>query len=169
MDEIIPNKYVRTIAGSLIIIGLTFAVGTYDYNGAGMNIIEKALNGEVVYEAFILKIIFTAITIASGFKGGEIVPAFFIGSTFGCAAGTLLGLSPGFGAAIGFVALFCGVVNCPIASTILALEVFGADSILIMATVCGVSYMMSGYFGLYKSQKIAYSKLSEELIDKITK
>lgn len=169
MDEIVPNKYLRTIAGSIIIIGLTFALGTYDYNGAGMDIITKALNGEARYEAFILKIIFTAITIAAGFKGGEIVPAFFIGSTFGCVAGALLGLTPGFGAAIGFVALFCGVVNCPIASTILALEVFGAEPILIMATVCGVSYMMSGYFGLYKSQKIAYSKLNEKLIDINTK
>lgn len=168
-DKMIPNKFLRAFIGGAIVVGLSFAVGSFDYNGAGMNIIENALNGETRYEAFILKIIFTAITISAGFKGGEIVPAFFIGSTFGCMAGSFLGLDPAFGAAIGFVALFCGVVNCPIASTILALEVFGADSILIMATVCGVSYMMSGYFGLYKSQKIVYSKLNEDLIDKNTK
>ncbi len=70
---------------------------------------------------------FTALTIAAGFKGGEIVPTFFIGSTFGCIAAPLLGLDAGFGAAIGFIALFCSVVNCPVASVILALEVFGAD------------------------------------------
>lgn len=169
MDELIPNSYIRAAAGGVLIAGLTFALGTFDYNGAGMDVITRALNGEARYEAFILKILFTAITIAAGFKGGEIVPAFFIGSTFGCIAGGLLGLNPGFGAALGFVALFCGVVNCPIASTILALEVFGAEPILIMATVCGVSYMMSGYFGLYKSQKIIYSKLDEELIDRNTK
>ena len=108
-----------------------------------------------------LKILFTAITIGAGFKGGEIVPAFFIGSTFGCVIGGILGLNPGFGAALGFVALFCGVVNCPVASVILALEVFGGDSIIVFAAVCAVSYMMSGYFGLYKSQRIVYSKLDE--------
>ncbi len=169
MEKTVPNRYLRAVAGGALIAGLTYALGTFDYNGAGMDIITRAIGGEARYEAFILKIVFTAITIAAGFKGGEIVPAFFIGSTFGCVAGSVLGLNAGFGAAIGFVALFCGVVNCPIASTILALEVFGAEPILIMATVCGVSYMMSGYFGLYKSQKIVYSKLNEDLIDINTK
>ncbi len=169
MDKYLPNRYVRTLIGSGIILALTFCLQTFDYNGAGMNIITDAINGTARYESFILKIIFTALTIASGFKGGEIVPSFFIGSTFGCVVGGLLGIDAGFGAAVGFVALFCGVVNCPIASTILALEVFGADSILLMAIVCGVSYMMSGYFGLYKSQKIVYSKLNEDLIDRYTK
>ena len=80
-----------------------------------------------------------------------------------------MGLNPGFGAAIGFVALFCGVVNCPLASIILALEVFGADSILVFALACGVSYMMSGYYGLYGSQKIMYSKLEAKYINISTK
>ena len=97
------------------------------------------------------------------------MPAFFIGSTFGCVCGTILGLDSGFSAALGFVALFCGVVNCPVASVLLALEVFGAEEILVFAIVCGVSYMMSGYFGLYKSQTILYSKLNEDLIDVHTK
>jgi H+/Cl- antiporter ClcA len=72
-------------------------------------------------------------------------------------------------AAIGFVALFCGVVNCPFASLMLALEVFGAEAIVVFAAVCGISYMMSGNFGLYKSQKIVYSKINEEYIDINTK
>jgi len=80
-----------------------------------------------------------------------------------------LGLHPGFGAAIGFVSMFCGVVNCPVASIMLALEAFGSESILIFAAACGVSFMMSGYFGLYKSQKIIYSKLNEKYIDINTK
>lgn len=168
MSKTFPNKFVRGILGSVLLIGLTYLTGTFDYNGAGMDVIARAINGEARYEAFLLKIIFTAITIASGFKGGEIVPAFFIGSTFGCVAGGILGLSPSLGAAIGFVALFCGVVNCPIASTILALEVFGANPIIIMAIVCGVSFMMSGYFGLYKSQSIIYSKLTEDTINRYT-
>ena len=169
MEKLIPNRYLRTVTGAAIIILLTLVIGTYDYNGAGMDVITRAITGEARPEAFILKIIFTAITISAGFKGGEIVPAFFIGSTFGCTAGGLLGLQPGFGAAIGFVALFCGVVNCPIASVMLAIEVFGAEYALIFAEVCGISYMMSGYFGLYKSQKIVYSKLDEDEINIYTK
>lgn len=168
-DKLIPNRYIRAAVGGALIVGLTFAVGSFDYNGAGMDVIIRAMNGEASSVAFLLKIIFTAITIAAGFKGGEIVPSFFIGSTFGCFVGGLLGMDPGLGAAIGFVALFCGVVNCPIASIILAFEAFGTNSILIMAVACGVSYMMSGYFGLYTSQKIAYSKLSEAFIEVNTK
>ncbi len=168
MEKYLKNKYLRAAVGGAIIVLLTILVGR-DYNGAGMDIVGKAISGEVKYEAFILKILFTAITISAGFKGGEIVPAFFIGSTFGCAAGALLGMNPAFAAAIGFVALFCSVVNCPLASIILSIEVFGAEGVLLFALACGVSYMLSGYFGLYKSQKIVYSKLDEEMVDISTK
>ncbi len=162
MENRFKGKYTRAFVGGVMIIILTFLFRTYDYNGAGMDVITRAIGGEARYEAFLLKILFTAITISAGFKGGEIVPAFFIGSTFGCVAGALLGLDAGFGAALGFVALFCGVVNCPIASIILSVEVFGAEGILFFAIMCAVTYMMSGYFGLYKSQEFQYSKLSDE-------
>ena len=140
-------------------------LGTRDYNGAGMHIIERALAGEARMEAFLLKILFTVITVAAGFKGGEIVPTFFIGSTFGCIVAPLIGLDPSFGAAIGFVALFCSVVNCPVASVMLATEVFGGEGVLIFALVCCISYMTSGYSGLYHSQRIVYSKFSEKYIN----
>ncbi len=169
MDKLIPNRYLRPLVGSVILVLLTLVLRTYDYNGAGMDVITRALQGDARAEAFLLKIVFTAITIAAGFKGGEIVPAFFIGSTFGCIVGPLLGLEASFGAAIGFVALFCGVVNCPVASVFLSLEVFGTEGILIFALVCAVTYLMSGYFGLYRSQKIVYSKLNAEYIDMNTK
>ena len=168
MEKWFPNRYIRTLCGAVLIVLLTLLLGTGDYNGAGMNIIEQAFGGNARPEAFLLKIIFTAITIAAGFKGGEIVPVFFVGSTFGCVVGSLLGLNTGFGAAIGFVALFCGAVNCPLASLLLAIEVFGTEGLLFFAVTCGVSYLMSGYFGLYKSQKIVYSKLNAEYIDKNT-
>lgn len=158
-EKFISNNYLRAIIGAVIILLLTLILKTRDYNGAGMDIIAKALSGEARYEAFILKIVFTAITISAGFKGGEIVPTFFIGATFGCVAGQLLGLDASFGAAIGLTALFCGVVNCPLASVLLATEMFGGEGVLFFALACAVSYMMSGYFGLYKSQKIIYSKL----------
>ncbi len=160
--KLLPNRYLRGLVGGAILILLTLSAGCYDYNGAGMDVIANAMGGQAKPEAFLLKIIFTAITIAAGFKGGEIVPTFFVGATFGYVAGDFLGLDPGFSAAIGFVALFCGVVNCPIASLLLSIEVFGTQGLLTFAVACGISYMMSGYFGLYKSQEIVYSKLSEK-------
>lgn len=169
MDKFIPNKYLRGAAGGLIIIALTLLSGSYDYNGAGMDVITNAVGGTARPEAFLMKIIFTAVTISAGFKGGEIVPAFFVGSTFGCVAGGLLGLDAGFGAAIGFVALFCGAVNCPLASAILAIEVFGSEGILLFALCAGISYMMSGRFGLYKSQTIVYSKTEDKLVNQETR
>ena len=169
MDKIISSRYLQALAGGALIVVLTVILRTNDYNGAGMDVITRAIGGSANPEAFVLKIIFTSITIAAGFKGGEIVPTFFIGSTFGCVASSLLGLDAGFGAALGFVALFCGVVNCPLASLLLSVEVFGTNGILYFAAVCAVSYMMSGNYGLYKSQKIVYSKLHDEYIDEKAK
>ena len=165
-EKYLPNAYLRAAAGGVIIIALTLLLGTTDYNGAGVGVITAALErGEARPEAFLLKLVFTAVTLASGYRGGEVVPAFFIGSTFGCAAGALLGLDPGFAAGIGLVAVFCGAVNCPVASMFLSVELFGSGEILYFALACCVSYMLSGYTGLYSSQKIMYSKLRPEFID----
>lgn len=163
--KVLPNEYHRIFVGGLCIVALTFLVGSTEYNGSGFTIIERAMEGQVRPEAFILKIIFTAITMGVGFKGGEIVPTFFVGATFGCFVGTLMGLNPGFAAAVGLIAMFCGVVNCPIASIMLGLELFGSDCIVLFLVVCSVSYMLSGYRGLYSSQKIIYSKLKAEYIN----
>ncbi|PYG90206.1 H+/Cl- antiporter ClcA [Ruminiclostridium sufflavum DSM 19573] len=163
--EKIKNQYVRILTGGIIVVVLTLIVGTRDYNGIGMDVIEKAMNGDTKPAAFLLKIIFTALTIGAGYKGGEIVPTFFIGSTFGCLFGAAVGINPGFCAAIGLVSLFCGVVNAPIAAIILSIEVFGSDGLLLFAIASSVSYMLSGYYGLYRSQKIVYSKLKTEFIN----
>ena len=151
--------------GGCIVIALTKLVGTGDYNGAGMDVIERAVAGEAAGWAWVLKLLFTAVTIGFGFKGGEVVPSFFVGATFGCVAGSLLGLSPGFAAAVGLVAVFCGAVNCPIASVILSIELFGSGGLLYFAMACAVSYLLSGYCGLYSSQTILYSKLRAEFIN----
>lgn len=167
--RVLKNGLVRAALGGALLIGLTYLVGSRDYNGAGMDLIHAAVGGSARPEAFALKLLFTVITIAAGLKGGEIVPTFFIGATFGCFAGGLLGLDPGFGAALGLVALFCGVVNCPVASIVLSIELFGAQGMLLFAIACGVSYVLSGYYGLYSSQKILYSKLRAEYININTK
>lgn len=167
--KIISNAYVRVFIGGIIIVLLTIIIGTRDYNGAGMDVILNAMNGTAKPEAFLLKMIFTAITISVGYKGGEIVPTFFIGATFGCVVGKFLGLDPCFGAAVGLVALFCGVVNTLITSIILSIELFGAGNIVLFAIACGVSYMESGYYSLYSSQKIMYSKIKAEYINRNAK
>ena len=166
LDKKIPNPYIRVLVGGVLVVILTLIVGNNEYNGAGMNVIERVINGEVIWYAFILKLIFTAITIGSGFKGGEIVPTFFIGATLGSLIGSLIGLDSGFAAAVGLICMFCGVVNCPLASIILSVELFGAQGLAMFAIGCAVSYMMSGNYGLYSSQKIIYSKIKDEYIDK---
>lgn len=94
-----------------------------------------------------------------GFRGGEIVPTLFIGATFGCAVGPLLGLDPGFGAAAAMAALFCSVVNCPIATLFLTAELFGTTDLGLFAVAIAVAFVLSGYFGLYNSQRFQFSKV----------
>ena len=153
MQKWFKNPYLRGIVGALVVVILTLATKTFDYNGAGMHVVEKALSGDARAYDFLMKILFTAISIAAGFKGGEIVPAFFVGATFGCVIGPFFGLGSGLAAAIGMVAVFCGVVNCPLASIILSVEMFGANGLLLFGLACGVSYVISGRSGLYKSQR----------------
>lgn len=163
----ISNPYMRVIFGGTIILILTLLVGSSDYNGAGMNIIEEAFEGKAVPYAFILKILFTAVTLGCGFKGGEIVPSFFIGSTLGCTLGMLLGISPSFGAAVGLITVFCGVTNCPFAAVILCMELFGIEGLPYYGVAIAVSYMISGYSGLYSAQTFYQSKFKP--IEYITK
>lgn len=166
----LKNQFVRAIVGGCAIILLTLILNSRDYNGTGIGVIERAVNtGQVKPEAFALKLIFTVITMSCGYKGGEIIPTFFIGATLGGLIGGIIGLDVSLAAAIGLISLFCGVINCPLASLILSVEVFGSQGILYFVIACAVSYMLSGYYGLYSSQKIMYSKLRAELININTK
>ena len=158
------SPWVRVLAGSVLLIGMSLLTNG-DYNGAGMDVIARALAGEADGWAWLLKILFTAVTIGCGFKGGEVVPSFFVGAAFGCMFGGLLGLPPAFAAAIGLVSVFCGAVNCPIASVILSIELFGSGGLVYFAAACALSYLLSGYCGLYSSQTILYSKLKAEFIN----
>lgn len=160
-----PRPWARILAGSALVVAVTLLTGTRDYNGAGGEIIVQALRGQALPWAFALKLLLTALTLGCGFRGGEIVPTFFIGATFGCWMGGLLGLEPAFGAAIGLIALFCAVVNCPLASILLSVELFGCSHMLFFALACALSYLLSGHFSLYSSQKIIYSKLEPTFIN----
>ncbi len=166
----LPNQYLRAVAGAVLVVVLTVIEGSGDYNGAGGHVIELAVEGQVrVPWAFLLKMLFTALTLGAGFRGGEIVPTLFIGSTFGCAVGPLLGLDPAFAAAVSMIALFCGVVNCPLASIFLAVELFGGEGLLFFALACSLSFLVSGRYSLYSSQNIVYSKLEARLDDQYQK
>ncbi len=162
----LKNPYVRIIVSSVIIIILTVILHTTDYMGAGVEVIERAIEGEVEPTAFIWKIIFTALTLEAGFKGGEIVPSFFVGATFGCLFGQLAGISPSLCAAVGMVAVFCGVTNSPITSMLIAFELFGYEAVPYFLLAISVSYLMSGYYGLYHDQTIVYSKYKTEYINR---
>ncbi len=164
-SKYIKNAYLRILAGGAIIVLLSLLVGNGDYNGGGIPVIERIFeSGEVVPWAFALKILFTAITIGCGFKGGEIVPSFFIGGTLGGTLALLLGISPGLGAAVGMAAMFCGVTNCPLATCFLCVEMFGGEGILFYALATFISFLLSGYIGLYTGQRMLFSKLNEELL-----
>lgn len=163
--RLFPRAWVRILVGSGLVIAVSLLSGTRDYNGAGSEVILRALQGQALPWAFALKLLLTALTLGCGFRGGEIVPTFFIGATFGCWMGGLLGLEPAFGAAIGLVALFCAVVNCPLASILLSVELFGSSHLLFFALACALSYLLSGHFSLYSSQKIIYSKLEPTFIN----
>ena len=160
------NHWLRALCGGALLLILSLLAGSHDYNGAGMELVTAAVEqGRAAPAAFLLKILFTAVTLGAGFKGGEVVPSFFVGATFGCVVGPLLGIPAGFAAAVGLVAVFCGAVNCPMASMVLAVELFGDGGMLYFAAACGLSYVLSGYSGIYSSQRILYDKLKAQYID----
>ena len=160
------NPVVRAGAGGVLLLIMTIAVGCQDYNGAGDAVIRRMLGGETIPEAFLMKILFTAVTLGAGFRGGENVPVLFTGCAFGTFVGPMLGLPHGFSGALGMAAVFCGATNCPLSSILLSYELFGGQSLPMFALACGVSYALSGYYGLYSEQKIVYSKYRAEWIDK---
>ncbi len=162
----LKNPYIRIIVSSLVIILLTIILQTDDYMGAGVPVIQRAIQGNVEPLAFVWKIVFTALTLEAGFKGGEIVPSFFVGATFGCLFGHILGISPSLCAAVGMMSVFCGVTNCPITSMLIAFELFGYHGVPFFLLGISVSYLMSGYYGLYHDQTIVYSKYKTEYINR---
>lgn len=163
------NPYLRIFVGGCLVVVLTLLVGTHDYNGAGMDVIELATQGEAPYAAFALKMLFTAVTMGAGYKGGEIIPALYIGATFGCLYSQIFGFNAALCSAIGMGALFCGITNCPISSLLLCFEMFGYNGMPYYLLAIALSYTFSGYYGVYGSQKIMYSKFHNKYINQKTR
>ena len=163
LPRFLPNPWLRAAAGGAAVLAFTLVINSTRYNGAGTDVIAQAVEqGQALPWDFLCKILFTAITLAAGFKGGEVVPSFYVGATFGCVAAPLLGLPAGFGAALGLAAVFCGATNTLVPSLVLAVELFGAPGLLYYAVVCGVCYALTGYAGLYSHQTFLTAKLHPE-------
>ena len=125
VPQLLPNPWLRVFVGGVAVIAFSYLFGVGRYNGAGMGVITAAVEqGEALPWDFLCKIFLTALTLSCGFKGGEVVPSFFVGATFGCVFGPLLGLPAGFAAAVGLVSILCGATNALIPSILLGFELF---------------------------------------------
>jgi|GEM_PF-74960 len=154
----------RPLVGGLAVIALTYAVGSRDYLGLSLPLIAKSLAGGVgvIGAAFALKLLFTSITLGSGFQGGEVTPLFVIGATLGAALGHVLGVPVPLLAAIGFVAVFAGATNTPLACTIMGVELFGGGPIVLLAVACIASYVVTGERGIYGTQRVDTPKTARD-------
>ncbi len=163
VPQLLPNPWLRIFVGGVAVIAFSYLFGVGRYNGAGMGVITAAVEqGEALPWDFLCKIFLTALTLSCGFKGGEVVPSFFVGATFGCVFGPLLGLPAGFAAAVGLVSIFCGATNALIPSILMGFELFSGAGLELIALGCGICYMLSGHHGLYSSQTFVTNKLRSE-------
>lgn len=165
LKRIVPYGPLRPVIGGIAVIALVFLVGTRDYLGLGT--LAATPDGLTIASFFgpdphpwswALKFVFTVVTLSAGFKGGEVTPLFFIGAALGSALAPLFGVPTGVFAAIGFVALFAGAANTPLACTFMGIELFGATYAVPMAVACFVAYLCSGHSGIYLSQRVAVAK-----------
>ena len=160
LDRAVAEWWLRPVLGGLAIGGLTLALGTDAYLGlsaahpdpAVPSLLTVFSEGGVTPWSWFWKLVFTAVTVGSGFKGGEVTPLFFIGAALGHVLGPLAGMPLGLGAALGFVAVFAGASKTPLACTLIAVELFGGSHASLFAVACFTSYLSSGRLGIYKAQ-----------------
>jgi H+/Cl- antiporter ClcA len=171
LKRICPAAPMRPVIGGLAVIGLTFLVGSRDYLGLGVaspdpqgaSIVGFFTQDTIHPWSWWWKIVFTVVTLSSGFKGGEVTPLFFIGAAAGNVLAWLFGAPPDLFAALGFVAVFAGAANTPLACTIMGIELFGSAHVIYIATACFVAYMCSGHRGIYLAQLVGIPKSSAKL------
>lgn len=167
LNKYFKSPYVRIFIAGWAVVGLSFACGQ-QYLGNGLNLIAMSMLENVPWFFFLLKILFTAVTLGGGFKGGEIIPSLCIGATIGSCLAPVFGMPVALVAACGMVSVFCGVTNSPVTSILLAVELFGVSSLYYCMISIAVSYLLSEYFSLYKAQKIVYSKYETTYINRET-
>jgi chloride channel protein, CIC family len=139
---------------------LSFLFST-SYLGLGLDTIKSALEGgNVPGSAFLMKILFTSITLSFGGSGGIITPISFIGVSAGHAFADVLGFNVPVFSAIGMVAFLAGAANAPISASIMAIELFGPAVGPFAAVACVVSFLMTGHRSVYPSQVLSLKKSS---------
>jgi len=158
LARVLPWSPLRPFVGGVALLALVLLCG-HDYSGLSLPLVDRSLAGEhLSFVVFALKLLFTAITLGSGFPGGEVTPLFVIGGTLGAALGTPLHVDVALLAAVGFVAVFAGAANTPLACAIMGVELFGAGATLPFAVGCVVAYIFSSHRGIYPTQRIDMAK-----------
>lgn len=160
------NPYLIVVVGGVIIIAAVKLLGNHDYIGlgvyasreGGVSILSAFNEGGAEWYSWLVKLVLTAITLAAGYKGGEVTPLFFVGATLGNTLAWVLGAPVDLFAALGFLAVFAAATNTPFACTIMGVELFGADHILYFAIACFTAYYFSGHTGIYSSQRVSVAK-----------
>jgi H+/Cl- antiporter ClcA len=147
------NPMVRTFIGGLLVVAFVYYFETTKFIGLGIPTIIEAFSVRQGYEVFLIKILLTVITLSAGFKGGEVTPLFFIGATLGSALSLIIPLPIGLLAGMGFVAVFAGATNTPIACIVMGVELFGIESVVYLIVACSLAYLCSGHKGIYLSQR----------------
>jgi len=166
LNKFVPVEWLVPVIGGALIIALTFAIGKPDYLSLGVDAeypgavtIPSAFNPNGAHTwSWLWKTIYTAITLGSGFKGGEVTPLFYIGATLGNTLSHLLDAPVSLFAALGFIAVFAGATNTPLACTIMGVELFGGEHVLLFAVACFTAYLFSGKSGIYGAQRLAVPK-----------
>jgi H+/Cl- antiporter ClcA len=166
--RLIPYPPLRPFTGGILVASAVFAIGTTKYIGLGIPTIVAAFSQHLSRYDFAAKFAFTTLTLGASFKGGEVTPLFFIGATLGNALSSILPLPSPLLAAMGFVAVFAGAANTPIAGSLMALELFGSEVGAFAAIACVVSYLFSGHHGIYHSQRLGARKYAIQSRDSTT-
>ncbi|MFA6084850.1 voltage-gated chloride channel family protein [Mucilaginibacter sp.] len=165
--KVFSHKWMIPVVGGLVIIGLTLILGKPDYLSLGVDAEHPgAVTIPSAFQAsgadtwsWLWKTIYTTITLGTGFKGGEVTPLFYIGATLGNTLSGLLNAPVGLFAALGFIAVFSGATNTPLACTFMGIELFGGEHALLFAVACFTAYFFSGHSGIYSAQKIVVPKI----------
>nr|WP_086329909.1 voltage-gated chloride channel family protein [Enterococcus sp. 4G2_DIV0659]OTO10263.1 voltage-gated chloride channel family protein [Enterococcus sp. 4G2_DIV0659] len=154
----IDNVVLRNFVGGVIVVAAVFILQTQRYLGLSLPLLKDAFSGEAFWFDFLGKLFFTVLSLGAGFQGGEVTPLFEIGATLGSSLAVLLHLSIPFLAGLGFIGVFSGATNTPIACFIMGIELFGSEAALYLFMICLISYMCSGNAGIYSAQKIEVEK-----------
>ena len=165
-NQYIPKKWFIPVVGAVLIVGISYLLGTFDYlglgvtnpNSNGISIVSAFKPGGAGYFSWFWKLLLTAITLGMGFKGGEVTPLFFIGATLGNVLAAITGSPVDLFAGLGFIAVFAGATNTPLACIFMGIELFGSENVIYYAVACFTAYYFSGHSGIYHAQKVAVSK-----------